>query len=1149
MSLSTSLITSRDFRPGGAGEDLTSQQDAWAIAREQYLDAAGLTPAEHAEQQRFLSSSSPDEVIKQLQSLETQHGENSRSRSSLARLQPLIDWLARFGSALDVFANADPHGVLSLVWGSLRILLVLAKDFQQWFEDVVLFLEQIQAVFHRLEAYEKLFVHSLSLRTALSKVYLELLDFVNATAGVLRKEKGSRMGRVGIKVFKETLWKDHSATFGRRISQMKHLCDETERDAALESRSATAHFQDEIRKSMGSQESENRLRKVLAWLSPIATHDDYERIRRNSYPGSCEWILQVPEILDWLNPASSYRLLWVHGIPGSGKTHASSFFIEHLQKSHVVAYFFCDTKDDRKRDLLGILSALASQLLEQQTHQLEEAARLCDRGLSPNVTDVSKALRCLVAPSGDVRHFLVLDGLDECDARVRKELLGFLGSLLPYAKVLIVSRDELDIRAGVSLAATSTELVTFKITADNNGSDINRMILEEVSKLGLDDNKLKEQIAQRLNHGACGMFLWVRLMIEQLSQQTTHEEVEEALQDLPNGLNETYGRILLRIQDEKKSRRVTAEKILKWVVCAIRPLTVTELATGLAIAPGEKTFNPKKRVINPSKIMLDLCAPLVELDESTQCLKIVHASVRDFLLNFNQPTAPGAFLFDRVATQHFITQVCLTYLSYDRPSVNVTSDIDGSIKNLEHHCQSNLFLEYSCLNWWQHAHYALGFELRGLCDAISTLVTSEVRTVKWLQLLHYLQGKQTAGFKLGNDRSSKLQVERIREELGQLVSKIHASLVHDGGFPELATWFSHLGARPWEGFTCNDVSVYAYPLFHVAACFNYLSVIQQEVNSGVSIDELDHVGQTPLIAAARGEAVQAAEFLLQNGANINHQTTSTHVSALDEVFQGRCSFKLLPILLQFRPNLELARWGCGTKAIHRITHAFTVNEAETIAAIRKLRDHGVDLESRATDNVTPLHKAVMSGMPRLVQVLLDNGASPNGSSQHLEHGWQTPLHTACEFSQPSSCCAPVLIAAGAELSPVNEIGETPLHRAALTNSDLVQLLVRSGADINAQTDRGYSPLHYAVERANLAAFTVLVNAGCRLDLTTRRGQTPLTLAIETQFSSAVEILLNAGVDVHGVAAALDTARPWAELQSWWPRLDIAAGTGALMEAT
>lgn len=168
-------------------------------------------------------------------------------------MQPLIDWLARFGSALDVFANVDPHGVLSLVWGSLKVLMVLAKDFQQWFEDVVVFLEQIPAVFHRLEAYEKLFVHSLSLRTALSKVYLELLDFVNATAGVLRKEKHSPLGRVGIKVFKETLWKDHKATFGRRTSRMKDLCDETEREAALASRSETAQFQDEIRKSMSSQ--------------------------------------------------------------------------------------------------------------------------------------------------------------------------------------------------------------------------------------------------------------------------------------------------------------------------------------------------------------------------------------------------------------------------------------------------------------------------------------------------------------------------------------------------------------------------------------------------------------------------------------------------------------------------------------------------------------------------------------------------------------------------------------------------------------------------------------------------------------------------------------------------------------------------------
>lgn len=901
--------------------------------------------------------------------------------------------------------------------------------------------------------------------------------------------------------------------------------------------------------------AEKRYREVIGWLSPVAIHYDYERIRRKSYRGSCKWILQVPEILNWLDPASTYSLLWVHGIPGSGKTHASSFFIEHLQKDRVVAYFFCDTKDDRKRDFLGILSTWASQLLEQQPHRLEEVARIYDRGRPANITDVSEALRCLVAPSGDGRNFLVLDGLDECDAHVRKELLMLLEPLLPNAKVLIVSRDEMDIRFGVSRAATSSGLAIFKITADNNGSDFNHMILEEVSKLGLDDSKLEENVAQRLDEGAYGMFLWVRSMIEQLSQQTTHEDVEEALQDLPDGLNETYGRILLRIQDEKKSRRATAEKILQWVVCAIRPLTVTELAIGLAITPGEKVFNPKRHVINPSKTMLDLCAPLVELDETTQCLKIVHASVRDFLLNYScQSTAPGAFLFNRLATQDYITQVCLTYLSYDRPSVSVTSDKDRSIQNLKRHCQSNLFLEYSSLNWWQHAHYALDFEQNSMRDAISTLVTSEACTVRWLQSLHYLREKHISGFKIGQSQSMELKVERIQEVLGQLVSKLHTSRIQDGGFPELTTWFSHLGQRPWEGFIYNDITVYAYPRIHVAAIFNYVSVIQEEVNNGVSIDELDHVGQTPLIAAARGEAAEAAEFLLQNGANINHQTTSTHASALDETCRGMCSFKLVPILLRFRPDPELARWGSGRKAIHQVVGSFAVHaaEVETAAVIRKLRDYGVNLESTTRDNFTPLHLAVLYHMPPLVQVLLDNGVSPNGSRQYLENGWQTPLHIAYEHEIPS--CAPFLIAAGAELSPVAEAGLTPLHYAAKYSSEQalaeVELLVRSGANINAQ-DRlwYYSPLHYANVKRNLMCSTVLIKAGCRLNLVDCWGKTALHLALEKQWTAGVQILLDAGADVNGLSALNEVDRAWAELQPWWSRIDVAGGQGSLTEAT
>ena len=57
-----------------------------------------------------------------LESVELSHLQKSRLKKYLERLRPLFDHLERFGKAIDVLSQSDPHGVLSLVWGSIRIV-------------------------------------------------------------------------------------------------------------------------------------------------------------------------------------------------------------------------------------------------------------------------------------------------------------------------------------------------------------------------------------------------------------------------------------------------------------------------------------------------------------------------------------------------------------------------------------------------------------------------------------------------------------------------------------------------------------------------------------------------------------------------------------------------------------------------------------------------------------------------------------------------------------------------------------------------------------------------------------------------------------------------------------------------------------------
>ena len=50
-----------------------------------------------------------------------------------------------------------------------------------------------------------------------------------------------------------------------------------------------------------------------------------------------------------------------------------------------------------------------------------------------------------------------------------------------------------------------------------------------------------------------------------------------------------------------------------------------------------------------------------------------------------------------------------------------------------------------------------------------------------------------------------------------------------------------------------------------------------------------------------------------------------------------------------------------------------------------------------------------------------------------------------------------------DVNSKNSIGVTPLHVAALNNTEACEMLLKYGADVNSITNLGYTPLHYAAK--------------------------------------------------------------------------------------
>ena len=75
-------------------------------------------------------------------------------------------------------------------------------------------------------------------------------------------------------------------------------------------------------------------------------------------------------------------------------------------------------------------------------------------------------------------------------------------------------------------------------------------------------------------------FRWVALQLNELKKCRTKSDLKRQLADLPQGLDKTYDRILLGINEKDHGY---AKTFLQWLSFAVCPLTLEELAATAAV--------------------------------------------------------------------------------------------------------------------------------------------------------------------------------------------------------------------------------------------------------------------------------------------------------------------------------------------------------------------------------------------------------------------------------------------------------------------------------------------------------------------------------------------------------------------------------------
>lgn len=221
--------------------------------------------------------------------------------------------------------------------------------------------------------------------------------------------------------------------------------------------------------SIEGLKADSHSERVRNWLSPPDPSINLKKALGERHQGSGQWFLQSEAYSAWKMEPNSF--LWLHGIPGCGKTILSSTVVKDLRdcKASIqsLLYFYFDFADTRKQSLEKAVRSLISQLYDKRENvrlHLKSLYSTCEDGKQePSNDQLRTTFQNMVEQAGEV--WIVLDALDECQTQKehRTECLyswiKHLRSSQTDIHLLVTSRSEQEIESTFERWARNKDII------------------------------------------------------------------------------------------------------------------------------------------------------------------------------------------------------------------------------------------------------------------------------------------------------------------------------------------------------------------------------------------------------------------------------------------------------------------------------------------------------------------------------------------------------------------------------------------------------------------------------------------------------------------------------------------------------------------
>ncbi|KAL0938233.1 ankyrin repeat protein [Colletotrichum truncatum] len=836
-------------------------------------------------------------------------------------------------------------------------------------------------------------------------------------------------------------------------SQLQHTQALNETKAVIEDVRTGAHL--------------NRIKK---WLNPPDVSVNLNHARQLRHQGTGLWIFNSWTFQQW--GIGIRQHLWLYGLPGCGKTVLSTTIHDALviQGIRVVLQFFFDFGDGQKQTVDHLVRSLIFQLytVTVGTQNLEILQKL-DSLLSsstngssqPTMTELSNCFASMLEAADDV--CIIIDALDECSNR--KELLTWITYLacspcLRHIKFLITSRPEEEFRQRIPLITgvdNCKSLDVAHVNADICSYVQSRIRTSPGFRRWASRPLVLQQICDQVGQKADGMFRWAACQLDCLEECLSLEEIEATLRSLPKDLNETYGRIVDRIP---QNRKMKATRLLQFLIHSSRPLLLEEAVDLLAVKP--QGFDQEYRLPDPKEI-LRYCPSLVSVvvemswNKRLRKLQLAHFSVKEYLLN------SGRKEFGPYDTGIAITRTLLAYLK--------SSSGIPYPKSL-----SEFPLLRKAAYWTEFAR--LSDDSRDVIEPAVTFLQNERLFHFWEKLDEDTRRKEDKNGTLLPWPKETLRKDALSLACAYGLRNIVKSLLACGGYldtPHRA--MTALQACSFSGL-CDiaelilnmgfDVNTEgSYCVVAYAASHGREDMVKLFLNRGanVNLHKTTYQFTTPVVEASRYGYQDILQTLLETGADVDWDGRE---GALHEAsYFGH--ERVVQLLLAYGADVN-AKKACGSALL-------SATRGNHVEVARLLLQAGADVNSSSATNDTPLINSIRNGNVAIVKLLLERGVRtrpPNrqllGHSTDTAHNaWalkrlsrrDDPLREAAEYDQLEILQLIIRHEKMNEKREKQDCLEALKETIRNGNFEATKTMLEYGADANAEIENYGSVIIYA----------------------------------------------------------------------------------------